>query len=154
MVTHIYTRFLQDDRAYRGSEAHWARLWEQVDPPSRERFGWQQPWFEPLPRSLGEGNPIFSAVSRKLRRGIRVIQHEPTQPGLEVQAWQDYFGGDSSDRDRIEELVISCALSDRASEAVFSLWEPWVKGEPVCFVESQASTRFEPERESAQPDRA
>jgi hypothetical protein len=140
MVNHLYSNFLSDDREYRLSEEHWVRLWEQVDPPGRARFGWHQPWFQPLPRSLGEGNPIFSAVSPMLRRGIRVIQHAPTEPGLEIQAWPDCFGGSSSDPDRIEELVISCALSDQASEVVLSLMEPWVKGEPFDFDEGRVSS--------------
>src|SRR5262249_42952285 len=130
MVNHIYANFLSDDREYRLSEEHWVQLWQQVDPPARERWGWQQPWFQPLPRSLGEGNPIFSAVSPRLRRGIRVIQHAPTESGVEVQVWRDFFGGSSSDTDRIEELVISCAVSDLASDVVLTLMEPWVQGEP------------------------
>ena len=154
MVNHLYPGFLREDREYALSEEHWLGLWQQVDPPSRLHRGWQQPWFQPLPRSLGEGNPIFSAVSPMLRRGIRVIQHAPTEPGLEIQAWPDVFGGSSSDPDRIEELVISCALSDQASEVALSLMEPWVKGERICFDEGRVSTVIERERELKQSDLA
>jgi hypothetical protein len=128
-------------------------LWQQVDRPARERFGWQQPWYQPLPRSLGEGNPIFSAVSPVLRRGIRLIQHAPTEPGLEIQAWPDYFGGSPSDADRIEELVISCALSDQASEVASTLMELWVKGEPLDFDEGHVSTLVGRDNEFTASDR-
>src|SRR5437660_4102959 len=107
MVNHFYPNFLRDDREYALSEEYWARLWDQVDPQGRTRNGWRQPWFQPLPRTLGEGNPIFSAVSPTLRRGIRIIQHAPTGLGPEIQAWPDYFGGSPADPERIEELVIS-----------------------------------------------
>jgi hypothetical protein len=133
MITHLYPNFLRDDREYQLAEHHWLRLWEQVDPRAVDEFGWQQPWFQPLPRSLGEGNPIFSAVSPLLRRGIRVIQHEPTESGLEIQAWPDFFGGTSSDSGSIAELVISCALSDMASSVALSLIVPWVSGGVVSF---------------------
>jgi hypothetical protein len=128
MITQLYPDFLHDDREYRLSEDHLLRLWEQLDPRVRDEFGWRQPWFEPLPRTLGEGNPIFSAVSPILRRGIRVIQHEPTESGVEIQAWPDTFGGGIDDPDSISELVIACALSDEASRIAFSLMESWVSG--------------------------
>src|SRR5690349_7245784 len=128
MITHLYSNFLRDDREYWLSEDHWLRLWEQLDPRVRDEFAWRQRWFEPLPRALGEGNPIFSAVSPVLRRGIRVIQHEPTESGVEIQAWPDTFGGGIDDPDSISELVIACALSDEASRIAFSLMESWVSG--------------------------
>jgi hypothetical protein len=131
MITHLYPRFLHDDCEYRRSEDHWLRLWEQLDPQVRDQFAWQQPWFQPLPASLGEGNPIFSAVSPVLRRGIRVIQHEPTTSELEIQAWTDSFGGRADDPGSIAELVISCALSDQSSQLAFSLVAPWVSGGAV-----------------------
>ncbi len=129
MVDHLYPNFLRDSCQYALSERHWVGLWQDVNPSARIAKGWKQPWFEPLPASLGEGNPIFSAVSRMLRRGIRVIQHEPTDSGVEIQAWFDTFGGGTGDPDRIEELVISCALSNAASGVAQSLMEPWVSGE-------------------------
>jgi hypothetical protein len=147
MVKHLYPNFLRADREYSLSEEHWIRLWDQIDPQTRASHGWQHPWFEPLPRTLSEGNPIFTAVSQVLRRGIRVIQHEPTDSGLEIQAWLDFFGGNPSDPDRIEELVISCALSDLASDVASSLIESWVKDESFCCDEGDVSTLIARSRE-------
>jgi hypothetical protein len=140
MVKQLYSNFLHNDKEYPLSEEHWIHLWEQIDPQKRASYGWQHPWFNPLPPSLSEGNPVFSAVSPVLQRGIQVIQHEPTQTGLEIQAWPGFFGGNSSDADRIEELVISCALSNLASEVALALIESWVKGEPFCCDESGVPT--------------
>ncbi|HZW31168.1 MAG TPA: hypothetical protein VFF52_10705, partial [Isosphaeraceae bacterium] len=94
----------------------------------------------------------FSAVSPMLRRGIRVIQHAPTEHGLEIQAWPDWFGGSPSDPDRIKELIISCALSDQASEVVLSLMEPWVKGKPFDFDEEHLSSIVARNRELTPSD--
>jgi hypothetical protein len=55
-----------------------------------------------------------------------VIQYEPTQPGLEIQAYLDLFGGSIADPDSIAELVISCALSDLASRTALSLMNAWM----------------------------
>jgi len=134
MVKHIYASFLRDTTEYALSERHWNELWHGVEPHGRMVYGWQSPWFQPLPPALGEGNPIFSAVSQELRRGIRIIQHEPTGPVLEIQVWTDYFGGRYCDPDSIEEIVISCALSDSASRVALSLMEPWIRGEAISFV--------------------
>jgi hypothetical protein len=132
MINHIDQGFLVDEAIYAHSEKFWHQLWDRVDASARDRFGWVQPWFQPLPRELAEGNPIFSAVSKQLRRGIRVIQHEPTKKEVEIQAWLDSFGGDH-DSTRIEELVISCALSDLSAEAALGLMVPWVQGESPAF---------------------
>ncbi len=139
MVKHLHSDFLHDDRAYALAERFWVDLWQQVDPHGRANFGWRQPWFEPLPRELSEGNPIFSAVSPRLRRGIRVIQSEPTESGLEIVSYPDTFGGPVYDPASINELVISCVLSDVAASSALNLMRQWVVGESVSFDLDQAS---------------
>ncbi len=133
MIDHLYSNFLNDPREYSFSENYWRELWQNISDQDRSRFGWQQPWFQPLPRELGQGNPIFSAFSPLLRRGIRVIQHEPTRQTLEIQAWPDSFGGPITDPESIKELVIACALSDLAVGVAMDLMQPWVANRPICF---------------------
>ena len=133
MFDHLYPNFLDDSDEYALSEQYWTKLWQQIDPPARTANGWQQPWFEPLPLALSQGNPIFSAVSHALRRGIRVIQHQPTKSGVEIQACIDTFGGAREDPESIEELVISCALADSTSAVARSLMEPWTRGEAISL---------------------
>jgi hypothetical protein len=126
MITHLYSHFLTSPQEYVEVEEYWISLWEQVDPDTR--LGWKQPWFEPLPPSISEGNPIFTAVSQSTRRAIRVIQFEPTEPTLELVAYLDTFGGTFTDPKAIHELVISCALSDIAALQALSLMQSWVGG--------------------------
>ena len=115
MITHIYSHFLTQMHEYAAVEKYWINLWEQIEPNTRQ--GWQQPWFQPLPPSISEGNPIFTAVSLVNRRAIRIIQFEPTENTLEFVAYPDTFGGSSFDPKVIHELVISCALSGYGGNA-------------------------------------
>jgi hypothetical protein len=133
MLVHIHSDFLTSERAYADAEQYWIDLWEQIDPITRHLKGWQHPWFQPLPPSISEGNPIFSAVSPKLRKAIRIIQFEPTEKELEFVAYPDTFGGSIFDPNSIHELVISCALSDAAAKLSLSLMLQWVEGGSFSF---------------------
>ena len=133
MVRHIFADFLRDERVYAQTERYWLDLWNGVDPQDRDDNGWKQPWFQPLPPGLSEGNPIFSAFSPNLKRGIRILQSEPTEKGIEFYAYPDTFGGTIFDPAAIHELVISCALSDIVSHLAMSLIHPWVAGKSISF---------------------
>ncbi len=133
MVVHMHADFLTNERSYSDAERYWIDLWGQIDPITRRLKGWRQPWFQPLPPSISEGNPIFSAVSPMLKRAIRIIQFEPTEKELEFVAYPDTFGGTIFDPKAIHELVISCALSDEAAKLSLSLMLQWVEGESFSF---------------------
>jgi hypothetical protein len=133
MVKHFFPNFLKDERVYVQVERFWIDRWQEIDSDVRAHHGWCHPWFEPLPPSISEGNPIFNAVSPSLRRGVRILQYEPTEKGLEFFAYPDTFGGTIHDPDAIHELVISCALSDAASSLTMSLIRPWVAGRTISF---------------------
>ena len=97
---------------------------------------------------MSEGNPIFSAVSYKLKLGIRILQYQPTQNGLEFFAYPDTFGGTMFDPEAIHELVISCALSDRAEFLASTMMKTWMAGEPLSFetrmTQDSSVTRIQP----------
>jgi hypothetical protein len=70
---------------------------------------------------------MFTAISDKLRKGIRVIQSPPdTTVATEFVAWIDTFGGGTEDPDSITELVISCVLSPLTSAKSLRLMTAWV----------------------------
>src|SRR5262249_60301981 len=83
------------------------------------------------PDSLRDGNPIFSAFSPTLRRGVRVIQHPPTLNTLEFEFWLDTFGGRLIDPASIYELVIACALSTEVRTRPIALIQPWEYGQQI-----------------------
>jgi hypothetical protein len=138
VVNILFANFLKNPDEYRLSERYWLELWEQTDPVDRERFQWTYPWVGTGSPDILDGNPIFSACSLVLRRGIRVIQTEPVGPELDIHAWLDTFGGDVADPDRIDELVISCSLSDAASQFALSYMRPWMRGGSITFTYDEA----------------
>jgi len=140
MVTHRFAGFLEDPAQYAHAVHYWAHLWDRIDPIQRSVRGWRQPWFSTtLANGTSEldGNPIFSAFSPSLRRGIRIIQYPPTAGSVEFDCWQDTFGGTRSDPEAIWELVISCALSDEAADRAFGAISEWVAGRPVRITFTQ-----------------
>ncbi len=137
MVTHRFAKFLKDPSQYARAVDYWVQLWERVDPPRRLVDGWEHPWFS---TRLGDGsldmdgNPIFSAFSPSLRKGIRIIQDVPTRDDtVELDCWQDTFGGSCTDPEAIRELVIACALSDEAGDLALQMMRDWVEGKPISI---------------------
>ena len=125
MVQHLCKSFLADAAEYELAQARWRHLWEKLVATEKLEAEWQVPWFVPEfvnGTPMRDGNPIFSAVSPTLRRGVRIIQHEPTADRLELDYWLDTFGSEQS----ISELVISCALSDQAEQHASALIRAWI----------------------------
>lgn len=151
MMNYHYLGFLSDPSIYALSESYWLALWQEIDQNDRVLYGWKQPWFKPLPPKIAQGNPIFSAVSPRRRRGIRLIQHEPTVPIPEIFAYLDTFGGPLEDPESVKELVISCALSDFTARTARRLMGAWVAEKPIVFASYYGDFRF---TYSQEPDSA
>jgi hypothetical protein len=128
MVQHLFADFLNDPKQYARAQAYWTLIWKSIDPLNRDEFGWRTPWFE---NPLLDGNPIFTAVSLKERKGLRIIQFAPTAERLEFHMWLDTFGGPTGDPESIAELVISCALSNEAAQQARSCMQRWIVGEAI-----------------------
>jgi hypothetical protein len=125
MVHHLCKSFLADPADYERAQARWRQLWEQLVATEKQQGQWQVPWFVPEfvnGTPVRDGNPIFSAMSPTLRRGLRIIQHEPTSDELELDYWLDTFEGDEP----MAELVISCALSVQAEQRAADLIRTWI----------------------------
>jgi len=134
MVTHHFARFLEDPVEYHRALDHWTRLWERVDAFRRNDDGWTSPWLcaRLADGSLDmDGNPIFTAFSPSLRKGLRIIQEQPTSERIEFQLWFDTFGGPLTDSESIRELVILCELSDETSDLSLQAMRDWVNGKPI-----------------------
>ncbi len=132
-MDHLYSNFLKDLQQYRLSESYWETLWQQISNTDRGKYGWTGPWLSTGAPAILDGNPIFSAWSPLLRRGLRVIQHEPTTSNPELIAYLDTVGGTALDPESVKELVISCALSKTAAGEALSLMRAWVGNKPVSF---------------------
>jgi hypothetical protein len=128
MVTDLVRNFLTNSGGYDAAQRFWLALWREVlDGPEIVSGEWEQPWVANRLANgseLRDGNPIFSAFSPRLRRALRVIQHEPEEHELELAWWSDSSTGD--DGSNVEELVISCAMSEEAERLARSLIKSWV----------------------------
>jgi hypothetical protein len=111
--------FLTDSVQYDASAVEWRAVWDATDDFVRKLGGWTSPW---LDESWRDGNPIFSAWSPRLRRGVRVIQH--SDPSLFLVERRT-FGGRGTP-DAVDELMISCALTSESLESVARLLERWI----------------------------
>ena len=138
MVTNLYERFLEDPEHYEQSEQYWRRLWAEVVSDAGGWHTWLTPWMGTGAPHIKDGNPIFSAISPVLRRGVRVIQLEPYEPGLDFQVWFEDTEPNPLDPENVHELVIACVLSDLAGAYARNVLEPWVGGSPISIRRDQA----------------
>lgn len=106
--------FQTNPQSYAACVSEWEALWQSIDRFARDLHDWTTPW---LDTSMRDGNPIFSARSSPLRRGLRIIQHGDATI---FAVWRNTFAKGSSEA--VDELVIDCALTDehvaRARELV------------------------------------
>ncbi|MCI0460548.1 MAG: hypothetical protein L0Z62_26640 [Gemmataceae bacterium] len=137
MVAHRFPRSSEDVTEYQASTQYWERLWEDVDRYARVRDGWHTPWLSTGDPSIQDGNPIFSAFSEQVRRGIRIIQYPPTTDQVEFDWWLDSFGGTMTDPESIRELVIACALSVEAGQKAANLMNQWVTNAKITVVQTE-----------------
>ena len=126
-MSNLFPNFLHDESEYVQAESYWANLWSKIPEFERSRNQWRPNWFTAQPPQ--DANPIFTAVSELQKKGIRIIQYEPTFKGTELDFWVDTFGGPATDPTAIRELVIACALSMEASQVAFKLMSSWIIGD-------------------------
>jgi len=133
MITNLFPCFLTHWAQYEQSECYWLDLWRQLDQMDRNIYRWAHPWLGTGSPTIKDGNPIFSAYSPVLNRGVRVVQQEPLDGRLDIQAYLDFYGGDFDDPGSVSELVIACTLSAEAAKIALDLLRPWIAGGAVEF---------------------
>ena len=127
MVQNLLSNFLSDPREYTRAEAIWRDRWRELVRTEGQESLWRDPWIN---TNLGDGtpfrdgNPIFSAISPYRRLGVRVIQIEPSDAPNEFHSWIDTFA--KGEPEEIEELVITCALSDQTMSDAIALMKRWI----------------------------
>src|SRR5438128_5166324 len=143
MVRHLHKNFLIDPAAYAAAEQYWIEFWETLVGSAKAEKKWTHPW---LGNPLKDGNPIFSAVSTKDHRGVRIIQHGPQSEDVELTHWTSLHGEKSSDA--VLQLTISCSLSEESGALARDLVWSWVtKGETdVANAEGNGLNRGVPGR--------
>ncbi len=126
----LFARFLEDPKEYAKAEKLWVQTWFALTRGLGQQKQWRVPWFENK-FANGEpcldGNPIFSAVDRRRRLAVRVLQDVPDakddRPDLVY--WTDKFG--KGDPEELDQLVIGCVLSDETLAQATDLMTKWAK---------------------------
>jgi len=134
MSEHPGFRSVSDD--YDQSARAWADVWQATDSFPRDYGEWATPW---LDQSWRDGNPVFSAWSKKQRRGFRIIQHDDP---LQFVVWRNTFGGKASP-DRVDELVVSCALTDATIARVAEILRNWLTDNGLLSTGPHPRGRFQ-----------
>jgi tetratricopeptide (TPR) repeat protein len=134
----LHPHFLMDAAEYDRAAGAWLTLWSGL--PSPARAGWETPWVD---ESWRDGNPIFSAWSPALRKGIRIIQHEGDEENFVF--WSNTFGGASGSPGTVDELVISCAQTPGTMGRARELVVRWLADAamPPAFVQDRPERIYE-----------
>lgn len=118
-----FSNFLNDNAIYNTAENYWLNLFEEYNSQLPSHRQWCS-WFD-LVWGNGEkkmdGNPIISRWNSELNKGIRIIQEEHEYENqFHVGAWMDQFD------DTVDELVISCILTDKTELIIRRLIKSYV----------------------------
>jgi hypothetical protein len=152
MAKHLWPNFLHEPKEYFAVESHWENLWKtQIDPHGSHRdwTRWVNTNFADGTPFM-DGNPVFSRISLRDRRSVRVIQNEPNAQSLALSFWLERGSRANS---TVGELVISCELSNETSQYAAALMLAWVnRGEIILcseFAKTESSNSGEEELEPA-----
>ena len=127
MVKYIFPNFLNDPEEYVQAEALWQTRWQELIRSVGQEGLWKSPWINTTFANgtpCRDGNPIFSAVCHSRRLGLRVIQQEASGNPRELDFWTDTFA--EGEPEAVNELVISCVLTDETLGDAFDLLHQWV----------------------------
>ena len=128
-TTYVHADFLESGPAYEEARRFWRSLWEEAQSPHAS--DWQTPWLAEPVAALQDGNPIFTAWSPPLRRGVRIVQRPASRDVPDLGYWLDMFGGDGHEPDAVEELVVNCSPAVELVPRLRSLLSRWMSGAPV-----------------------
>jgi hypothetical protein len=132
MERFLFPDFLNDSEQYQQAQDLWQRTWNELVAEVGQTSLWQTPFYATTfadGTPCRDGDPIFSAVDPTRKIGVRVIQFEPTGHVGELASWRNTFA--KGEPEEIEELVISCSLTDSTLSKACDLIRQWITKGPV-----------------------
>jgi len=128
----LFDHFPNEPAEYERAEAFWKAHWRELVRGSHDENEWEEPWIKNVfvdGTPCRDGNPIFSAVSRKRRLGVRVIQQQPNPShDEEFSFWTDTVSIDSIE---VKELVLSFGVTLSAVYDCLDAIRQWIDTEEV-----------------------
>src|SRR5579862_1628726 len=134
MNNYLFPNFLNDAQDYARVQTLWQERWLDLVRRVGQQELWTTPWLNTNFANgtpFQDGNPIFSALCSSRRQAIRVIQLEPADDAGELEFWTDTFA--KGEPEEIEELVVSCVLTDVVLGEVEELMQQWITGQKIRF---------------------
>jgi hypothetical protein len=126
---YLFPHYLEDPKEYEQAERLWVQKWSDLTKRLGHQKQWKVPWFE---NKFGngepclDGNPIFSAIDRRRRLVVRILQMPYAARGEpDFTFWTDTFA--KGDPEELDELVIACILSDDTLAKATELMTKWAK---------------------------
>lgn len=124
MAQWLFPDFLENSKTYADAKQFWESLCQKILSETGLETSWQIPWMD---NAFLDGNPIFSAVSKRNHRGVRIVQEVPGEADdLDLDWWLEYVGEKTSP-DAIQELVIACCPSRSNITEIERLLREWVE---------------------------
>jgi hypothetical protein len=147
MACSLFPDFLKDPEQYQQARDLWLRAWNELITEVGPAALWQAPFYATTYADgtpCRDGNPIFSAADPVRRIGVRVIQFEPTGDAGELTSWRNIFA--KGEPEEIEELVISCSLTEETLSKACDLIRQWIiSGHGEAGLGSALSQSFSPD---------
>lgn len=133
----LFPAFLIDQREYQTSVNLWQEVCDEVLKKYHQSEHWNYDQYEVTPHT-GQvqlrGNPIYWLINVQQKKGVRIIQLDPSIPTRwPVSAYTDLAGDEYLPYGTRNELVYSCQLTPEAVEKFKLLFEAWIQ--PICSIE-------------------
>ena len=125
MNKYLFKEFLQNKRIYALNKTYWRNQVAKTAPGRKEALihnHLQTSFANGQP--MQDGNPIYSAFSKPLKRAVRIIQQMPGAKDSPFSAWvkETEFNGQD-----IQELVIDLQLTPETKAKALQLIHIWFK---------------------------
>ena len=125
-VIELFPEFMDDPEQYDRAEEYWESMWRSLVRKVRPAGPWKSPWLNVYfgnGKKMRDSNPIFSAVCKRRRLGVRILQIEPGE-GPEFEYDLDTFAKD--DPEMVNVLTVRCALTEEIARKAAALMTEWM----------------------------
>jgi len=125
---HGFDNYLNDEKVYEALEKYWMdNFFKWLDTENINKSDWLSPFYKTTfsnGKKVMDGNPIFSARSKKDGRIIRVIQENP----IEGDVFTSWRNSTVDAKGTLNELVIVCTLNNDNLKKAKGIIISWIVG--------------------------
>lgn len=125
---HYFSNYLDDEDVYNALEKYWIDMFYMLlQQENIDSSDWICPYYNTTfgnGKKMMDGNPIFSAISEKRNKVIKIIQESP-KDGDVLSYWINSSIGNNQSQ---KELVIICTLNNCNLKKIKDIIISWIKG--------------------------